>query len=311
MPARPGEDDVDRPVDEGAPEATDNSVRPEDGVQDVDQDTLGWDDEGDDEGFEEWLPDDSDPEIAGGGTASAQDVLRVARSQLGFAEKPPGSNRSPYGAWYPMDGQPWCAMFVSWCAHRAGAAALIPKHAYTPTGAAWFRERDQWGTKPRIGAIVYFRWPSMKRIAHVGIVESVRGDGAVVVIEGNTDTAGGRTGGRVMRQVRRANVAGYGYPAYGRASTVAAAAPAALDVDGELGPLTWKALQRVLGVDADGEPGPITYRALQKRVGSPADGELGPNTVKALQLRLGVAADGEWGPQTTRALQAALNAGTF
>ena len=135
----------------------------------------------------------------------------------------------------------------------AGAAALIPKHAYTPSGAAWFRERGQWGTQPRIGAIVYFQWPSMNRIAHVGIVESVRGDGGVVVIEGNTDSKGGRTGGKVMRQVRRANIAGYGYPAYGGASTLAAAAPAALDVDGELGPMTWAALQRVLGVDADGE----------------------------------------------------------
>lgn len=296
--------------DVDAPESTDNSVRPEDGVQDVDQDTLGWDRVVEDEGFEEWVPDGGGPEVAGGGTVTAEDVLTVARSQIGFAEQPPGSNRSPYGAWYPMDGQPWCAMFVSWCADRAGAAALIPKHAYTPSGAAWFRERGQWGSQPRIGAIVYFQWPSMNRIAHVGIVESVRGDGAVVVIEGNTDSAGGRTGGRVMRQVRRANIAGFGYPAYG-ASALAAAAPAALDVDGELGPLTWAALQRVLGVAADGEPGPITYRALQQRVGSPADGELGPNTVKALQLRLGVPADGEWGPQTTRALQTALNAGTF
>lgn len=296
--------------DVDAPEATDNSVRPEDGVQDVDQDTLGWDRVVEDEGFEEWVPDEGGPEVAGGGTVTAEDVLTVARSQIGFAEQPPGSNRSPYGAWYPMDGQPWCAMFVSWCADRAGAAALIPKHAFTPSGAAWFRERGQWGSQPRIGAIVYFQWPSMKRIAHVGIVESVRGDGAVVSIEGNTDSAGGRTGGKVMRQVRRANIAGFGYPAYG-ASALAAVAPAALDVDGELGPLTWAALQRVLGVAADGEPGPITYRALQQRVGSPADGELGPNTVKALQLRLGVPADGEWGPQTTRALQTALNAGTF
>ncbi|GAB4064147.1 CHAP domain-containing protein [Angustibacter speluncae] len=296
--------------DVDVPESTDNSVRPEDGVQDVDQDTLGWDRVVEDEGFEEWVPDGGGPEVAGGGTVTAEDVLNVARSQLGFAEQPPGSNRSPYGAWYPMDGQPWCAMFVSWCADRAGAAALIPKHAFTPSGAAWFRERGQWGSQPRIGAIVYFQWPKMNRIAHVGIVESVRGDGAVVSIEGNTDSAGGRTGGKVMRQVRRANIAGFGYPAYG-SSALAAAAPAALDVDGELGPMTWAALQRVLGVAADGEPGPVTYRALQQRVGSPADGELGPNTVKALQLRLGVPADGEWGPQTTRALQTALNAGTF
>jgi peptidoglycan hydrolase-like protein with peptidoglycan-binding domain len=312
--------DLDATADQqdphAVPEQTDNSVRPEDGAQDVDQDALGWDREDGADPLEEWWPDLSGgPDIAGGGGATAESVINVARSQLGFAEDPPGSNRSPYGKWYGMDGQPWCAMFVSWCADRAGAAALIPKHAFTPAGAAWFTERGQWGKTPRLGAVVYFRWPSMGRIAHVGIVESVRADGTVVAIEGNTDSAGGRTGGRVMRQVRRANIAGYGYPAYAsRAAVAAAAAPAtggALDVDGELGPLTWKALQRVLGVPADGEPGPVTYAALQRRVGSTPDGELGPRTVKALQLRVGVTPDGEWGPRTTQALQRALNAGTF
>jgi peptidoglycan hydrolase-like protein with peptidoglycan-binding domain len=295
------------------PERTDNAVRPEDGVQDVDQDALGWDERDAQDPFEEWVPDGGGPDIAGGAGVSAEAVINVARSQLGFVEAPPGSNRSPYGKWYPMDGQPWCAMFVSWCADRAGAAAIIPKHAFTPSGAAWFKERDQWGAKPRLGAIVYFKWPSMNRIAHVGIVESVRADGAVVTIEGNTDSAGGRTGGRVMRQVRRAHVAGYGYPAYASSARAAAAAPApgALDVDGEMGPNTWKAVQRALGVPADGEPGPVTYTALQRRVGSTPDGELGPQTVKALQLRVGVTPDGEWGPQTTTALQRALNAGSF
>ncbi len=304
------------PATQTVPEQTDNSVRPEDGVQDVDQDTLGWDEPTPDPPFEEWVPDSpGGPDIAGGARACADDVINVARSQLGFVEAPPGSNRSPYGKWYGMDGQPWCAMFVSWCAGRAGAAGLIPKHAFTPSGAAWFKERNQWGSAPRRGAVVYFRWPSMNRIAHVGIVESVRADGAVVAIEGNTDTAGGRTGGRVMRQVRRAHVAGYGYPAYAStsaaAATMSSASRAKLDVDGEMGPMTWKVVQRVLGVPADGEPGPVTCTALQRRVGSTQDGELGPQTIKALQLRVGVAADGEWGPQTTRALQQALNAGTF
>lgn len=240
-------------------------------------------------------------------------VLNVARAQLGATEQPPGSNRTPYGAWYGADGQPWCAMFVSWCADRANGSDIIPKHAYTPTGANWFKERGQWGKSPRVGAVVYFRWPSMGRIAHVGIVESLRPDGAVVTIEGNTDAAGGRTGGRVMRQVRRSNIAGYGYPAYEGAAQDPphGGTPQRVSVGGDFGPQTKMALQRALGVSADGDIGPVTIKALQVRVGTTSDGELGPQTIRALQRRVGAEPDGEWGPATTRALQNAINAGTF
>lgn len=84
-----------------------------------------------------------------------------------------------------------------------------------------------------------------------------------------------------------------------------------LTVDGEFGPLTCKALQKALGVTADGEFGPVTKKALQRRVGVRADGVFGPVSVRALQRRLGVIVDGAWGSQTTAALQRRLRAGTF
>ncbi len=92
-----------------------------------------------------------------------------------------------------------------------------------------------------------------------------------------------------------------------------AAAPtgAQLTVDGAEGPLTDKALQAALGVTQDGIIGPITIEALQRKLGVTADGILGPITTKALQSHLGVTADGIWGAQTTTALQVRLNAGTF
>ena len=150
---------------------------------------------------------------------SAQALLDVARGQLGVHETPMGSNRTPYGAWYGSNGQPWCDMFVSWCAEQSGNADAVGKFAYTPDHARWFRDRRQWGSAPRVVAIVFFAFsPGDRRrwlgISHVGIVESIRSDGRVVCLEGNTDRAGGRTGGRVMRQVRRSRIAGYGYPAY-------------------------------------------------------------------------------------------------
>jgi len=213
-------------------------------------------------------------------SCSADDLINVARAQLGATERPPGSNRTRYGAWYEADGQPWCAMFVSWCADQVGGLDIVPKHAYKPTGAKWFRDRGQWGRSPRVGAIAHFQWPSMGHIAHVGIVEAVRPDGAVVTVEGNTDSARGRTGGRVMRQVRRANIAGYGYPAYGGRSHDPGQSQGGqaqrVEVDGDFGPQTKKALQRALGVTVDGDVGPQTIMALQVRVGADPDGELGP-----------------------------------
>ena len=84
-----------------------------------------------------------------------------------------------------------------------------------------------------------------------------------------------------------------------------------LDVDGEWGPLTTKALQRELGVAVDGELGPETTKALQARLGVTVDGIIGTETRTALQRRLGVEADGFWGPVTVRALQNQLNRGGF
>lgn len=265
-------------------------------------------------------------------TATAQQVLNVARSQLGVVEGK--GNRTEYGKWYGMDGQPWCAMFISWCADQVGALDIIPKHAYTPSGAAWFQARGRYGSTPKVGAIVYFRWPSMGRIAHVGIVEEVRADGSVVCIEGNTDEAGGRTGGCVMRKVRRANIHGYGYPQYAaslptppapgvppappkprpdpanRAQSKATQEAVHVTADGRWGPKTDAAVDRVR--HALNNQFPAGVRATQQTVGTSQDGKWGRNskaalveTVADLQRAWGCKADGKWGPQTEAAWKAA------
>ncbi len=138
------------------------------------------------------------------------DFLYRLRKELGFVEGP--NNWNPYAAEVGhANNQPWCASFVAAMAKRAGVA-LPSTSAYTPTMANGFKRIDRFDYLPRIGSLVFFEWPNMGRIAHVGVVEAIRDDGALVTIEGNTDSAGGRTGGRVMRQVRRANIAGYGHP---------------------------------------------------------------------------------------------------
>ena len=143
------------------------------------------------------------------------DLLDVASRNVGFIEGP--DNENPYAEVAGhVPNQPWCASFVVACFKRAGVE-LFGHSAYTPTFANAFKTAGAWGHEGKPGDVVFFEWPSMGRIAHVGIVEKRNEDGSYVCIEGNTDVAGGRTGGRVMRQLRRANIAGFGRPVYAAA----------------------------------------------------------------------------------------------
>ena len=250
---------------------------------------------------------------------TAADVLATARSQLGTVERPPGSNCTPYGAAYGGDGQAWCAKFVWWVFRQAHASGLIPKAAYTPAFADWFRTHHQWGSAPRPGAVVFFDFPNdgVNRISHVGLVEAVNPDGTIQTIEGNTtcgDAGSQRSGGGVWRRTRRTGIVGYGYPAYDGSSNGGSGggdvvrriqAAVHVAVDGEWGPDTDRAISLVRTA-ARGAVGDV--RATQRAVGTTADGDWGPQskaalvtTVRALQAAWGVAVDGDWGPQTDNA----------
>ncbi|MGQ0842513.1 MAG: CHAP domain-containing protein [Sporichthyaceae bacterium] len=151
------------------------------------------------------------PRLKHPGTAEA--LIAVASSQLGYRES--GDNDNAFGAWYGMNRVPWCAQFVSWAAAESGCARAIPRHAYTPAGAAWFRKRNRWGSTPRPGAIAYFYNARLRRIAHVGIVVKVDADGSFLTVEGNTNSGGSRQGIGVFK-LRRAGTrgGGFGYPDY-------------------------------------------------------------------------------------------------
>ncbi|MDP8929180.1 MAG: CHAP domain-containing protein, partial [Actinomycetota bacterium] len=121
--------------------------------------------------------------------ATVQQVLDIARKELGTHEHPPGTNRVKYCDWYGVVG-PWCAMYLSWVFHQAGMslpASTSKGFAYTPAGAAWFRKQNRWTQQPRPGDVVFFDFPSdgVNRISHVGLVEEVRADGSILAIEGN------------------------------------------------------------------------------------------------------------------------------
>ena len=131
---------------------------------------------------------------------TAEKVLDAARGELGVKESPAGSNRTKYGRWYGLDGQPWCMMFVQWCFAQAGQ-----KLPYTTASCSgllnWCRRhhKEYIVAKPQPGDVVIYSF------GHTGIVESV-GAGTVTVIEGNTSpgAAGSQdNGGMVCRRTRK------------------------------------------------------------------------------------------------------------
>lgn len=144
----------------------------------------------------------------------AAQVIAAARAEIGYREGP--NNDTKYGRWYGLNFNPWCAMFISWVAWKTGATKIIPKHAYTPAGAAWFKQRGQWFSKGRAGDLVYFNFAGdgVDRISHVGIVETALADGSYITIEGNTNAAGGREGNGVYRKLRKSGISGFGRPKY-------------------------------------------------------------------------------------------------
>lgn len=159
--------------------------------------------------------------------ASIDRLLAIAASQIGGFF--PG--RSPYGEWYGarVGDLPtyatahYCAMFVSWCADRAGLlGGVIPLHAYTPSGADWFRARGRFTAGVsgiQRGDIWYSSCSNLGRISHVGIVEHVRTDGSFDTIEGNTAATidGDQRNGRVVARKRRrtaCSLGGFARPAY-------------------------------------------------------------------------------------------------
>jgi hypothetical protein len=127
-----------------------------------------------------------------GGTPAGQGMVRLAQQELqaGVAEQPPGSNDSPRIAQYRQATAgsgvgPWCAYFTSWAAREVGAPL-------GDNGQGFGRVDDVWawaessgkaipagsGT-PQAGDLVV--WDE-----HIGIVESVKPDGSITTIEGNS-----------------------------------------------------------------------------------------------------------------------------
>lgn len=135
--------------------------------------------------------------------ASAADFVAKAASQIGVKENPANSNNTKYGEWYGMNYEPWCDMFVSWCADQIGALNIVGKYAYCPYHVDYFKKKGWWldrEEKPQPGDVIFFA--NKGTACHVGIVERRNGTKSVTTIEGNTSTSSNDNGGAVMRRER-------------------------------------------------------------------------------------------------------------
>ena len=127
-------------------------------------------------------------------------LIQVATKEIGYMEKNSNSNlynktanagynnftkywQDIFPSW---QGQPWCAVFVTWCFEKAFgkdiAKRLLRHYPYTycPTMANLFTLN----ANPKVGDIVIFYYGG--QFAHTGIVIKVNGD-YFETIEGNTN----------------------------------------------------------------------------------------------------------------------------
>lgn len=148
---------------------------------------------------------------------TVNELISIAKNEIGVKENPPNSNNVKYNTWLygkvvSGPGYPWCAAFVSWCFRNA--QNLCPKTASCLNMLQWFESKGQTVKTPQPGDIVFFHYSTnARRTNHVGIVIGI--DGKIIrTVEGNTSVSSNDNGGCVMSRSRNKNIVAYARPKY-------------------------------------------------------------------------------------------------
>lgn len=236
--------------------------------------------------------------------APSTQVLNNFRSELGTVEGPRNNETKYAEEAGHAPYQPWCATFVVAMFRRAGMT-LPSESAWTPSMLNGLKQKGRVVKDPQPGALAFLYFRNLGRVAHVGIVESVRPDGRFVTIEGNTDVRGGRTGGRVMRKVRSRAGWTFAMPEYDNEEKAPRRSPRT-----EGAPSVVHAIQEAVEVDSDGMWGPNTdARVMRMRLaarvkcGYPNNLSVsGMFDIKDVQSVIDTKVDGIWGNKSQAAL---------
>lgn len=271
--------------------------------------------------------------------ANANDVLRIAASQVGTTYGGKYWDLVFGGGYVNGSRTPYCACFVSWVFNQAGQSFPGLPGGYCPSifnaGRSAGLQVNKYAARP--GDVVLFDWGGDGVCDHIGIVE-VNCGSYLQTLEGNTTftNAGNQsTGGAVARRTRSFGVIkGVFRPHYGTVSGIYV--PSAsytgdgmLTIDGWFGNLSTAKWQKAMGTPIDGvisgqDPGSRSHherfasmsyerdgsmliKAVQTKLGVDNDGYCGPITINAIQSFVGAGQDGYFGPESASKLQQSLN----
>ena len=174
---------------------------------------------------------------ASSGSAGGSEIVRIAQSQLGRSESPPGSNCNPYGPCVE-----WCSLFVAWVWERAGVplGGGTAPFAYSGSIYEWAKahEGNPFATTapgdpplsspaangarvlpptatPAPGDAVLFG-SGPQASDHIGIVERVFPNGEITTIDGNYGDRVARVGpfppAQAASRGEPAPIYGYAHP---------------------------------------------------------------------------------------------------
>lgn len=150
---------------------------------------------------------------------SRQSIINTAAAENGTKESPSNSNKTKYGKWYGLDGEKWCAIFVSFVYHHAGhplEAIDRPKgYQSCQSGFNFWKKNNRIIKNPQPGDIVLYDWSGDGLCDHTGIfakwVDIAKTK--FEAWEGNTAQENDSDGGEVMlRQRKRALVKAFVTP---------------------------------------------------------------------------------------------------
>jgi len=191
-----------------------------------------------------------------GNNFTAQDVINVAKNEVGYLEKRSNSQlndktanagRSNYTKYnkdcFGAGSMFWCCSFVTWCMWTAAnhdkskvKSVMGSWSASCNTAMQGFKKMNRFDKNPQPGDCIFFSGSRHGGANHIGLVESVNGN-TVHTIEGNTSAGKGvaDNGGGVARKsysLTNGRILGFGHPKYDGSSNFNGVSSSGSSVEG-------------------------------------------------------------------------------